>query len=323
MVIDAGFDTTGTMDVHAAIQAVIDVAPDGSRIVFPQGATLRLDTGLTIDGRDDLILDGNGATLVTNGCTRDSSLISVGLFEPSTDVTIREFRMVGGNDRAGTTSAFEATCQFQAGVSLYGAARVELHDVEMTAMWGDCLYVGITGSGSWSTDVTYRDSVCLANGRQAVSIVAGERVAIERVTMDRLAMHALDIEPNDGSGGARDVLFLDNAVGSYGHSDAYPGFFFGANGSLDAVVERILVSGNTVAAGSLETLVGDEYTGWDGQRNRRSIEVSGNTSEQQVAGPVLTFKHVDGLRVFGNVQPLTKGPLVRLEDVTNALVDQP
>lgn len=318
-----GLDLTGASDASAALQAIIDASPDGSHIVLPHGARLRLDVGLVVDGRRDIILDGNDATLVTDGCGRESSLISVGLLEPSTDITIQGIQMEGGNDRAGTPDAFDGDCQFQAGIALYGASRVEIHDIEMSGMRGDCLYVGIARSGTWTTDVTYRDSSCIANGRQAVSVVAGERISTQRVSMDQLAMHALDIEPNDGSGGARDVLFLDNEIGTYGHSDAYTGFFFGANGSLDAPVDRVLVSGNVVTGGSLRTSVGDEYTGWDGQRTRRSIEVSDNTSQQEAIGPVLTFKHVDGLRVSGNTQPLSAGPLVRLDDVTDAIVAQP
>ena len=308
-------------DASTTLQALIDDVPDGARIVFPIDGVVRLDTGLRIDGRHGIALDGNGTTLETVGCEREDSLISIGLQATSTDITIQGFRLVGGNEKAGTTQAFDPNCQFQAGVAIYGSSRVENprrgHDRDA----GGLPVRGIGRSGDWSTDVSFRDSRCRSNGRQAVSVVAGERVSVEHIDMDVIAMHVLDIEPNDARGGARDVLFLDNVVGSYAYSDAFTGFFFGANGSLDAPVDRVLVSGNAVRDGTLHILVGDEFTGWNGQRNRRSIEVSANSSIVSAAGPVMTFKHVDGLVVSGNSQPLTDGQLVRLVDVTGAVVE--
>ncbi len=309
--VPASFDQTGTTDVGAELQAFLDSVPDDHRIVFPSDAVYRIKGAIRLDGRSGLTLDGNGTTIRLPGCQDANAGFWIGSQEYSSDLIIRGFTIVGENEDGGTPEAYKHKCESQHAIALLGASRVTVEDVHIARINGDCLYVGNGRDGSWSTDVTFRDSSCVDNGRQAVAIVGGERVLVERIEMDRLAMHVLDIEPNDGSGGARDVVFAENVIGSYAHSPAFPGFFFGANGSLDAPVERVVVRDNLVTGGSLKSLVGDEFTGYSGQRTRKDIVVTDNRSEVPSEGPVLVFKNADNVIVTGNVQPLTDGPLTR------------
>ena len=64
------------------------------------------------------------------------------------------------------------------------------------------------------------------------------------------------------------MTFRDNTVGTYDSSSIYTGYVFAANGSRDALVDRVKVSGNLVTGGALRVLV--DGRGGSG-RNRRNI----------------------------------------------------
>ncbi len=69
------------------------------------------------------------------------------------------------------------------------------------------------------------------------------------------------------------------------------------------------VSRNVATAGPLRIGVWNvENTG------RTDFRIIGNWSDTQVAGPVMEFEGVDGLKVSGNHQPLTYGRLARVTD---------
>jgi hypothetical protein len=314
-------DTKGRRPIASALQSFIDSTPDQSVITFPEGAVYLLDRAIRLDGRRGLTFEGNGTVLLTPGCDNDDSAFLIGQRAASSDIVIRDFEIVGDNEDAGTREAFKVACEHQHAIATYGASRIDVSGLNISKMHGDCLYVGIGPDRSWSTDIRFRDSTCVENGRQAVAVVAGERVHVEGIRMDLLAMHVFDIEPNDGAGGARDILFAGSSVGSFGHSPAFEGFFFAANGSLDAMVERVRVEDNVVTKGTLKTLVGDEFTGFDGQRSRRDIAFVGNRSEVPGRGPLLTFKHTDNVAVLRNEQPLTSGSLSRFVNSTGIVTD--
>ena len=314
-------DATGQADVGERLQGLIDSVPDGSRILFPKDGIFRVSGGLHIDGHSKLTFDGNGSTILLPDCDNDNPGFWIGQDQLSSDIVIRDFRIEGDNDRAGTNDAYTSDCEYQHAVATLGAARVLVEDVHISKIYGDCLYVGVGPDDAWSTDVTFRRSTCVHNGRQGVAIVAGERVRAEDIFMDDLAMHVLDIEPNDGRGGARDVAFIGNSVGTYGHSPAYPSYFFAANGSLDAPVERVVVTDNVVTGGTLATLVGDEFVGFSGQRTRRDVTFTDNRAEVTAEGPVLIFKHTDNVHVLGNEQPLSEGPLASFIDSTGVVTE--
>lgn len=311
--VPSSIDATGRRDVSSALQAFINRVPNRRIIVFPDRATYRLGgDGIRLQGRHDLTFRGR-ATLRVTGCDAADSAFS--LVGSTSGITIRDLTIAGGNHAGGTSRSHRGDCQHQHGIALYGASRVTVRKVRIRDLWGDCLYVGID-QGRWSRHIRFRDSTCRRNGRQGVAIVGGADVRVQRVTFDKIAMNVLDIEPNDGRGGATDILFADNRVTSFSHSDLYQSFLFGANGSLDAVVERVTVRDNIVTRDTLLTLVGDEYTGFSGQRNRRDIVFTGNRSSVSRSGPVLTFKHVDGVTVSGNSQPGAGSSLARFVDST-------
>ena len=290
--------------------------PNGSTIVFPSGGKYLLGgNGIQLTSRKNLVLEGNGTTLRITGCTNFDSAFVLG--GTTSGVTLRGFDVVGDNTRAGTSTSHSGSCEYGHGVLLWGASNIEIDDVNVSRVNGDCVYLGLGPSNVWASDVWYHDSRCELNGRQGLAVVAGKNLRAERLAFDKIAMTVLDIEPNDGLGGATDITFNNNTVGSYSLSTDYRSFFFGANGSHDALVNRIIVRDNLVTGGTLLTLVGDEWTGYSGQRNRRNITFTGNRSTVATTwGPVLKFKHVDGVTVTGNTQSVTSGGLATFTDST-------
>jgi hypothetical protein len=285
--------------------------------VFPRGAIYRLGTAINVFDRHDLVFDGNGATFLVTGCGADDSAFTIGRWFPSSRITIRGFTITGQNTSAGTEQAFVAECEHTHGVSIHASTDIELDDLHISQTFGDCVYVG-GGGFEQTVGVYFHDSECQLSGRQGFTITNGAEVRVERVAFDKIAIMAFDIEPNEASDAIRDVLFTDNTVGTTGHSDRFEPQLFGANGNLDAEVRSVTVSNNTVTGGTLYTIVGDEEKGWSGGRNHHDIVFVGNRADTATRGPVLFFKHIDGLQIYGNQQPLSSGELVFLEDVVNA-----
>ena len=65
-------DATGP-DASAALKSFIASVPDGSVIVFKAGGIYRMDTGLAILNRHNLVFEGNGATLRANGSSQSAA----------------------------------------------------------------------------------------------------------------------------------------------------------------------------------------------------------------------------------------------------------
>ena len=241
-----------------------------------------------------------------------NSAFAVGVASPSSGITIHDFKVRGHNPSPGEHFV---GCQHEHGVTVHGSSDILVYDVDVRNVYGDCFYVG--EDNQWADGVTFRDSTCRGAGRMGVAIVRGRNVRIERVAFDDIAIHAFDIEPYYEGDGATNVVFRDNTVGTYNQCDCFGGSFFAANGDLDAPVRNIEVSNNLVTGGTLQTIVGDEFFGWSGGRQHRDIRFVNNRSTVSAAGPVLTFKHVDGLTITGNKQPLSSGSLARLVDTVN------
>jgi hypothetical protein len=275
--------------------------------VFKTGATYRLDKGVILRNRRNLVFEGNGATLLISGCNQNDSGF---LLDGDDRITIRDFKIVGDNAGGGTASSYRAGCEYQAGVTLLHATNVEISDVLISNVWGDCLFVDQAGS-AWSDGVWFHDSTCQLNGRQGVAITAGKHVTVERVAFDRLSRHVLDIEPYVASGGGTDIIFRDNTVTNYGTSrvNVNTWYVFSAYSTQGSVIRDVTVTANTVTGGTLSSQVNVNRS--------QNIAFTNNTSSMSATGPVLVFVDVDGLTVTGNRQPLPSGSLASFSGCTS------
>jgi len=320
--VPASIDSTGTTNVTAALATFLSTVPDGSTVLFEAGGTYQAHIQLV--SRNGLVLEGNGATIKNYGWTYDALNLKM-----CDDIVVHNLILVGDNADAGTPNAYHSGGQeYSAGIWISGSSNVEISDVRISRTWGDSIYIGSWPNyADWSDTISIHDSVLELNGRNAVVVDAGRNVTVERNTINASAMHVLDIEPFSSTAeGATNVMLRNNTIGSYGLTNIYVSFFFAANGIDGSTVRDITVSGNTVAGND---------AGYDGKplglhtlvvtARRTNITVTNNTCTRpadgtRYPGAVMFFRHVDGLTVTGNVQPLANGVLIRQYDSTGVTV---
>lgn len=314
--VPASIDSSGTTDASASIRRFLARVPDRSTLVFKAGGTYRIDQAIRVDGRHRLVFDGDGAILRVAGCEIDDSAFVVD--HVASDITIRDFVIVGDNAGGGTSDAYQPGCESAAGVAVYSGRDVEVADVTIARTRGECLYVDAGGpSHIWSDQVWFHDSTCKLNGRMGVAIAAASNVMIERVHFNKIGMSVLDIEPYSTEGGGTHVTFRDNTVAAYGLAPAYTSWFVAAHGEPGSRVSDLTVTGNRVLSGAPAgpntiTLAGLATTIRVERRER--IVFSNNSTNVAGVGPVLYFSHIDGLTVSSNVQPVTRGAVARFVD---------
>jgi hypothetical protein len=297
--VPATVDSTGATNATPALLTFLRSVPDGSTVVFKAGGTYRLDTAFEFALRHNLTLEGNGATLKANGDGHTSLIV----LDRDSGTIIRNFKLVGNSP---TPGIFIDTIQWSYGLNIWNSTATEISGMTISAVGGDCLYVG-----SWSDGIWFHDNHCISVGRMGIAIVAGRNVTVERNALDSIGYGVFDIEPNASTEGASNVKFLNNTVGKLNQIRGKR-FFFGAGGATAAIINGVTVSGNTVANSSIESSV--TSTG-----RRQNIVFTNNRGGLAESGPLLVFAHVDGLTVTGNVQPVTSGVLVSITDCTRVV----
>lgn len=285
-------DRTGTVDVTAELQTFIAGAPDGSTIEFPARARYRVDGSIRVEGRNRLVIDGNGSEFVAK--TPADRNRRHWWFIGGSDLTVREVIVRGANPAAGTgEAAYRADREAQHGFDISGVAGVLLERVEAYDVWGDFVYIG-TGAGRWSSQVVVRDSTFARNGRQGISITGGEDVLIERNRIAEIRRSAFDLEPNGPAWGVRRVRIVGNQIGATrlnfvaGHGAAAP--------FDDVVVERNVLIG---AAMSIDLEA-------PATSRRGAIRIVGNTSNVNFgsSAPPIKISGYDAVVVRDNRMPV-------------------
>jgi hypothetical protein len=304
--VPASIDATGETDASAALNEFLAGVPDGSTIVFKKDGVYLMDTGLLVQRRENLIFEGNGATLRANPATTDTQSDSVfALWSHNRNIVIRNFHIDGMDDQPGVLSGERAGFY---GVLIKGE-NVEVHDVTIEAIPGDAFHVHVADwDRNWSKNVYIHDSHVVSAGRNGVAIIAGSDVLVERVRFDTIGYSTFDIEPNEEWQGAEGVTFRDNVAGTWSNS------FLSAEGAPGSRVEGVTVTGNTVTGDSLLTAI-------ELETGRKDIVFTNNVSLVAGKGPVLRFAHIDGLTIAGNVQPLRSGELARITDSTGVVYE--
>ena len=209
------------------------------------------------------------------------------------------------------------------GVTIFGAKHVEIANNTIRNTWGDGVYVTSSetsdGTRTWSEDVTIHDNTFSAIGRMGVAIIAARRVQIERNSFTQMSLDVLDIEPDWANQGAEDVLFKDNTIGTYAHSDLYRSHVLSICGTAAAPVRNVTVDNNVVTGGrqvNARNSAGGVTARAD-RTNRTNIRFTNNRSTTAGPGYMLDFENVNTLVVTGNVQPLTSGQFAYILNSTN------
>jgi outer membrane biosynthesis protein TonB len=323
-VVNVTADSTGSNDASASIQATINGAPNGATVAFRAGGTYRLDSVIRVRGKTGITLDGNGATLRIRGTTGGAASHGIIVENGSVDTTIRGFVLLGDNHEAGTPDVKPGgPLQNQNGIAVYGSTNTLIEDVDISRVWGDCVFVAATNGITWADRVTFRDSTCRLTGRNGFSLIAGQHILVERVAFDEIGFMVIDIEPDTSFEGATDVTIRDNTVGEYGLSRDWEAWFFAACGAGAAPVRDVTITNNVITGNvsaynnrrlGLHTLIcGDEG------RIREDFKFTNNRTTFTVPGPVLFFNGVKGVTVTGNTQPLSSGVLATFPGSTGVV----
>ncbi len=314
----SGIDTTGATDVAGALNAWVAAQPNGTRLVLPAGAVLLMGAPLNLNGRRHLEIVGNGATLRSvpgSPATEAGSLVQHFGSDPDSpsfvpsDIAIRNLRLVGANPEAG--KYWGGGMEGAHGFRLVMGGNIELDGCDVSMCYGDGVVTDYWTKGLWVHDSTIHD-----NGRVGVAVLSGQDFLIERNVFDHNGGMVLDIEPYEADGGCHRLVFRDNrtirqAKGAGGPFDL--GYWAGGNGGgrgiRDIVIER------NRADEFLRIIFAVPGTGL----RYSNIAIRYNTGTVAQPGPLLDLRHIDGLDIRGNVQPLTSGSLASIVDCTGVV----
>ncbi len=306
---------TSTVASGGNIQYALDHMANGGTLCLSGSYNLG-SRAVIISNRSGITIDGRGASLTSSGCSPQNGLIYI---QNSTGITVRNATLSGTNADGGTANAYHRGCEDQGGVMVYGGSSINVYNVTVQRTYGECFYVDRGGSpvgtGPWASYVTFRDSTCRWNGRQAVAITGGSHITIKRVTFTKVAISILDIEPYTSTAGGTYVSLTDNIINGYGQAPSYTAWILetdAMNGYTSTVVHDVTVarntinsgvriSSNTVTSAGLAVKVREEY--------RQNISVYDNVSYVPGYGPALYFEWVNGVHVYGNTQKITSGSL--------------
>ena len=209
-----GVDDTGATDCTTALQAFIDGVPDGRIITFGgPSKTYKTSQRINLIGRNNLILDGQGATInnIANANSGDSRLASTFYWSwigtKPTHITIRNFDAHFASPAPGVFQAGEHAAFLHA----MGGSYLEVANVTMSGLFGDMVTLNENPDHVWVHDCD-ADSV----GRHMLSIMCGSDIIMERCTSGPSGYGIFDIEPEAGSiAGISNVWFRNNTAVSY------------------------------------------------------------------------------------------------------------
>lgn len=314
---------TGTSNAARALNAFIAKVPNGSVIDFARpGAVYRLDAGLLLSGRRNLVLLGHGSTtLRMHGSGHDEAL-STFLLRGSSHVRIRGFKVAGSHQDWPANRGERAHVLGLSGWYVSAPSHfVELSNVTASRIFGDAVYLEGENEGDKrpSTRVCIHDNTFNYVGRNGISLINVTDVLVKHNRFNHVGYHAIDIEPNFDSEEVRRITIRDNVFGSYSHRSGYLGYFVAdaqVGSGVGATVAGITIADNRVggiaANGYDGTPLGldSKFLGSSGNPHAQ-ISFTGNRTSRTVSGRGIVYcSWVDGFNVARNVQPMGSGTFV-------------
>jgi hypothetical protein len=308
-------DPTGERDVSERVQEFVDDVPAGTEIRFQPGATYRLDTGIELASRHELTFDGQGATILSDGCEIPDSAFF--LRTDAADITIRNFNLVGENP-----GGYLEGCESSIGVAMYGSRNVLIEGVHVRNHFGHCWYMD--ERNGWTDGVVIRDSSCVRAGVMGVAITSGRNILVERTSFEDIALFPFDIEPSEPEAGGEFVVFQDNTIHGYGLAPEYSPWLLAAAPSV-GIINNITFTRNTVTKAAPDTnperdTAAGLTVAMYGDIRKSDIVITDNVSMVPGEGPVMDLANIDRLTITGNIQPLTSGSLADIRNSTEVVL---
>lgn len=288
----SGIPSDGSVDVTAALQALIDSVPDGGCIAFPTGTPsdpvrYRIDGGLRLVDGYGISIHGNGAELFSNikGELRPPANRSNRAFlrvVRGGDIRINDLVFNGPNQKGNYYAPYEE----EAGIRLSGVDGATLQDLSVREVFGDAVSVyDYSNEGAApipSRDVRVSHLVAERIGRQGVAVVAANGVTIEDGVFNDIARSVFDLEPLPRRT-VTGVRIQRNRVGAYENT-----FVAGLGAGKK---DDITIAFNT---STIEPL-------WI-KLVASNVTVEGNTGAGLATRPMIQINGGDHIRVVANTQ---------------------
>jgi len=293
-------------DATQSLNRWLATVPDGTVVRFPAAACYRVQGTLEVEGRNDLEVDGNGATI--RAAQASQRRTPIWQIVDSQHIVVADLNIVGAYTRAGT---FDPKLQSAHGIAALGS-ELRVEHVAVSGVGGDCVYYGPgRTSAQRRSSGTVSDSTCVGTGRNGVSVVSGDNINVTGTSLDRIGYDVFDVEPNLGTSQAADhVNFERNIIGSY-HLEAYSVVGTGPVSNQSFVGNRIVGHGLKVAI---------TRPGVSGTFRPRNVVIRGNRSDTAQAASPINVDDVDGLLVADNTVPMGAGSLVAVTRSCNARI---
>jgi hypothetical protein len=177
-------------DRTAAVNTMIADTPNGSTVRFPSGACLRVDGTISIVGRHDLTIDGNGTTFVRASAT-PNTFSAQWLIQASTGVTIVSVHVEGPKHDG---DGFNHTYEGQPGMAIDNSVRVTVENSTIRGVWGDFFRIS-----NLTDTVRIANNVLTQAGRQGLAVVGGANIVFDHNVVSNARRFAIDLEPYGSS----------------------------------------------------------------------------------------------------------------------------
>lgn len=227
--IPTSIDSTGATDVTNAINNFITTVPDGANSLSrneirwqPSPAVYKCNGTINLSSRNNVNLNGNGATILqtTDGTEQPSprtrSHIQIQL---CTNSVISNFTCAGANPNAGLNeNAYVAALEAQHGVCIRAGTNIEVVNNHVHDVYGDFFDVESASPGGivqLPNTIYIHNNFGIRNGRQGISLTAGNNLTASFNNLDQIRRTAFDLEPPFSASTVNNVLISQNTIGKH------------------------------------------------------------------------------------------------------------
>ena len=212
-------------DGQEQITAAIAACPDGTTVRFPPERTYYQTDEISVVGRSDLVIDGNGSTFISTAPNDTSASIYDARpnwqIVEGTGVSVRNMT-IRGNLPQGPRGILPGN-QYNAGIMIYGGDGIRVSDVSVFSVFGEFVVVNPSGffhqlgalDGQVPTDVRVDRLYGEHAGRQCVGVTAARGFWLENSTLRDCFQNGVDLEPDVAGEPIHDAHILSNNISEY------------------------------------------------------------------------------------------------------------
>jgi hypothetical protein len=204
-----------TVAVDDKISAWLASVPDNSTVQFGQGRCYGQNGTITVSGRRNLVIDGQGSEF--RALTLGDAGRANWRFSGGANLSVLNMAVRGTNPQGGYQPGFE----WQHGFSIEGVQGMTLSNVQARDTWGDGVYLGHSvhspacgDDASSARNVSITGATLERTGRQGVAIVDAENVTLQGSAVGPAALASVDIETDDDCEIARHITITGNQFGA-------------------------------------------------------------------------------------------------------------